>query len=397
MLVFDGLMQKVFAGLAVLALPLAAAAQEPRRSYYTDFMYDNYVGDEGRRPAPLPGSMEYSLPRERRKPRNDTIGYVDVHAGLSQLGEYNIKEDSNGTIGGLRMDGSKNVGYGLRIGFDAVDSLVGVEIDFEGASQDNAGPRGDQPASLQMDFPAVAEETYNDINGEEQKTAAIAASPVLNGYKQDVKFFQGGLNLVLNLGGSAGRLNPFIGVGGGMARMRLANKGTVNTRTVEQVDSYACDTGSGSFSADDKGTCKAPGIWTPGTPYDCTGGSATGSEATSGDCSAAGGSWTPSTPDSCSIGVGIIDQNTCESQTIGGWSVKDTVASWNQSAMSFPGDEGANVGYARAVAGVALKVGPYANLLLSGSYTRYNDPGFSSMALESLTRTQGSLGLRMNF
>jgi hypothetical protein len=387
-------LKKVFALLALMSAPLAAGAQD--RGYYTDFMYENYVGDEGRRPAVLPGSMEYSLPKEKKKPKYDTIGYVDVGVGLSQLGEYSVKPGSNDSLGGLKMDKNRSAGYGVKFGFDAIGKLVGVEIDLEGSGQNGAEPGGVQAQSFQSELGEISEATYYDAEGAEQKTEALAATPVLQGYRQDVKFFQGGLNLVLNLGGSSSMINPFVGVGGGVARVRLVNKGIVNTREVEKVDNYDC-----SVAGTDKTACETPGVWTPevtGVSASCGDGSNQNPSSAS-DCTDST-SYDPGstgTPASCSISSASNSEPDCLAATLGTWDVKDQKDSWSQSTYEFPAEEGASVGYTRAVAGLAFRIGPYANLLLSGSYTRYSDPGFTSMTLEKLERKQGSLGLRMNF
>ena len=372
--------------LALMLLPLAAASQS--RSYYTDFMYDNYVGDVGRHPTMVPGSMEYAIPRgdARRPPlQEDTVGYVDMLIGISRLGGYNVQPGSHSLIGGLEMDGKTSLGWGFRIGFDMIDQFVGIEVDFEGSSQDGAEPGGRQSSFNPMLCAKTGGDTYRNEAGEEETTESLPATPVLQNYKQDVKFFQGGLNLVFNFGGSHGLVNPFFGVGGGIARMSLQNRGSVNTHESEMIDNWGCLDSNGEPIPGIGGMdCDIGGIWNPGY-YDDSDPDPSNHDWVDRGCEDAQGNR-----------IAGRDEHNC-SDPMGDWMPFEQVESWSESTAGFPFREGVSVGYARAIAGIAVRVGPYANVIASASYTRYNDPGFSTMTLESLERTTGSVGIRLNF
>jgi hypothetical protein len=117
-----------------------------------------------------------------------------------------------------------------------------------------------------------------------------------------------------------------------------------------------------------------------------------------------GETWTP-TPDAPALcivtntsasGTYSTEQE-CAIDPLGTWDTSGTITTQSVNPYQFPSDEGANVGYYRGTAGVSVRVAPDTNVVVSGSYTKYKDPDFSTMTLKDLTRKMGSVGLRMNF
>ncbi|MDR1476973.1 MAG: hypothetical protein LBI17_02485, partial [Rickettsiales bacterium] len=200
--------------LALVLAPLAAKAAG--NGYYTDFMYDNYVRDAGRRPVVVLGSMEYAREPERRERSGDdgNIGWFDLNVGLDSLGSYGVAQGGD-MLGGLDLDSDSAIGYGVKLGFDIFDKFLGLEVDFEGSSHGGISPSSSQSSGFQTVIPAGGGSSYFDENGDPVSIPAWPETPILQNYSQNLSFFQGGLNLVFNFGGSDSAINPFVGIGGG--------------------------------------------------------------------------------------------------------------------------------------------------------------------------------------